>query len=136
MSKNIPNYVDDNDKLRKFDGIKYCDFHYHGITIIAIYCPTLSDTCAKFLEWGCTKEVYTIAGQCQALQSNFQIVHFGHCPAQGQLHSRNLVKCRTLSGTSAAPIWIFDGSAAHCLVPILKVLNTVQHKCKLNKSSG
>jgi len=107
LSKNIPNYVDDNDKLRKFDGIKYCDFHYHGITIIAIYCPTLSDTCAKFLEWGCTKEVYTIAGQCQALQSNFQIVHSGHCPAQVQLHSRNLVKCGTLSGTSAAPIWIF-----------------------------
>jgi len=26
--------------LRKFDGIDYCDFHYHTITIIS-YCPTL-----------------------------------------------------------------------------------------------
>ena len=25
----------------KSDGIDYCDFHYHGITIILIYFPTL-----------------------------------------------------------------------------------------------
>ena len=25
----------------KSDGINYCDFHHHGITIIPIYCPTL-----------------------------------------------------------------------------------------------
>jgi len=27
--------------LWKFDSIDYCDFHYHSITIISIYCPTL-----------------------------------------------------------------------------------------------
>jgi len=30
--------------LRKFDGIDYCDFHDHGITIISMFCPTLHNS--------------------------------------------------------------------------------------------
>ena len=28
----------------KSDSIDYCDFHYHGITIIETYCPSLCTT--------------------------------------------------------------------------------------------